>query len=113
MDFLDGFIYRELQSELDANRSQSFREDERTLELEGRVRLLEKQMATLWLLLKAKTGLTDEDLREVARAAGPTPEPGRCPACGRKLLIQNGVNCSCCGHRLGSSPTKLVGGESI
>jgi hypothetical protein len=100
-----------LQSEIDTNRSQSFRADQRTVELEGRVRLLERQLAALWLLLKEKTGLTDQELHEVARAADPTPEAGCCPACGRKLQIQNGVNCSSCGHRLDPLPHRVAGNE--
>lgn len=77
-----------------------------TKELKNRVESLELACASLWELLKAKNGYTDEELvamiREVDLRDGKLD--GRmskaavdCSSCGRKLLSRKSPNCHWCG----------------
>lgn len=103
MDIFDYYRQAQLQAEINQTRDETLRSQEATFELTAHVRQLEKTTRALWSLVKAKTGWTDEELIEHAKAleAG----SGNCPSCGRRLLVQHSPKCSWCGHTLeGSLP---------
>ena len=109
MNIFDAFAHAGLRSEISQTRLESGRAEETTIELEARVRLLEKTTGALWSLVKAKTGWTDEELIEHAKALDAVQDPGSCQACGRRLIVKHAANCSWCGHRIGES---LPGNQS-
>ncbi|MDR3688274.1 MAG: hypothetical protein P4L46_02765 [Fimbriimonas sp.] len=100
MNVFDYLIQQRMQVQIDQNRHESMRTDQMTVEIEARVRDLEKSTGALWSLLKAKTGWTDEELIEQMKVAEAAHAPDHCPICGRRLLVKNGVSCSWCGRRL-------------
>jgi|GEM_PF-6375564 len=111
VDIFDYFVHRRMQSDLDRTLHETRNVDHAINRLEARVRVLEQSTEALWTLLKAKTGWTDEELIEQAKAAHSVHSPGRCPACGRTLLIQNGKNCQWCGQPLNDKP-RIIGTDN-
>jgi len=107
MEMFDYLAQRHMQLEIDQGRYHGARVDDRTIELEARVRILERATGALWSLLKAKTEWTDEELIEHAKTAETVLSPNHCPSCGRRLLVKYGVTCSWCGHRLDRGPGTL------